>query len=77
MATKSQVKIYQALTDLVLKAIITLVVLGCFIVGFGFLIYLINSNHPWQNTILLGTVDGLIASSFPYILKHYFPNSTS
>lgn len=77
MATKSQVSVYQAIVDMVLKALITVVVLTCFSIGFGFLIYLNNLNRPWQNMALLGAVDGLIACSFPYILKHYFPNKNS
>ncbi len=77
MATKSQVDVYRALTDMVLKALIVVVVLGCFTVGFSFVIYLIYSNRPWQNIILLTSLDGAIAASFPYILKHYFPNGTT
>ena len=75
--TKSQFNIYQALTDLVLKVIITLSVLGCFIVGFGFLIYLINENHPWQNLTVLGGIDSLIALSLPIVLRHFFPDKSS
>ena len=77
MATQKQINIYRELNDIKLKAIITLVVLGCFVVGFGFVIFLICSNHPWQNTALVGTLDGLIALSFPHILKHHFPNRTT
>lgn len=77
MATKKQVDIYRELSDIRLKVLITVVVLGCFVFGFGFVIYLIYSNHPWQNTLLIGTLDGSIALSFPHILKHYFPNRTS
>lgn len=73
MATKRQVDTYKALTDLVLKAIITLVVLGCFTGGFIFVIYLIYSNHPWQNITLIGIIDGLIGVSLPIILNHFFP----
>lgn len=76
MTTKSQFNLYKALTDLVLKVIITLSVLGCFIAGFSFLIYLINENHPWQNLTILGGIDGLIALSMPQVLKHFFPNNT-
>jgi magnesium-transporting ATPase (P-type) len=73
MATKRQVDTYKALTDLVLKAIITLIVLGCFAGGFVFVIYLIYSNHPWQNTALIAAIDALIGISLPVILNHFFP----
>ncbi|AOW10032.1 hypothetical protein [Flavobacterium gilvum] len=77
MATQKQVDLYRELNDIKLKATITIVVLLCFVIGFLFVIYLICSKHPWQNTALVGTLDGLIAMSFPYILKHHFPNRTT
>lgn len=74
MATKKQVDIYRDLNDIRLKTMIAIVVVLCFVVGFGFVIYLICSEQPWKNIALVGTLDGLIALSFPQILKHFFPN---
>lgn len=74
MATRGQVNVYQAIADLILKAIIVMAIVICFLVGFGFLIYLNYLNRPWQNMALLGAVDAMLAWSFPYILKHYFPS---
>jgi hypothetical protein len=75
--TESQLNLYQALTNLMLKVVITFSVLGCFITGFGFLIYLVNENHPWQNLTILGGIDGLIGLSLPIVLRHFFPDKSS
>jgi len=75
MATKKQVDIYRELNDIRLKTFITIAVVICFLCGFGFVIYLICSDKPWQNTVLVGTLDGIMAYSFPQIIRHFFPNS--
>lgn len=77
MATRGQVNVYQAIADLILKAIIVIAIVICFLIGFGFLIYLNYLNRPWQNMTLLGAVDAMLAWSFPHILRHYFPSRNS
>lgn len=76
MATKKQLDTYKALTDLALKVFITLVIVLCFASGFFFVIYLIYSNHSWQNTALIAGIDGLIGLSLPAVLNHFFPKNT-
>jgi hypothetical protein len=77
MANKRKIDTYYALTNLALKVLLTLSILLCFVCGFFFVLYLIYANHPWQNTILIGGMDSLLAFSFPSILNHFFPKNTN
>lgn len=76
MANKRQVEIYEKLNNMFLKSIIAIVVLLSFVAILIFLMYLIYKDRPWHNLVILGSIEALIALSFPIILKHFFPNNS-
>ena len=73
MINKRQVDVYKALTDMVLKAIITLVLLCCFCVV---LYFLLTSEPTWSKTAPLGAIDGAMAATFYKLIPHFFPDKS-
>lgn len=70
MITKRQVDVYEALTNIILKAIIAIVLLVCFCVV---LYFLLTSEPTWQKTAPLATIDGLMGATFYKLIDHFFP----
>jgi hypothetical protein len=70
MSTRRQITAYQEISDIFLKVIITIVVLGCFVTV---LIFLLTSEAVWQKTAPLSAIELLMAGSFYPVIKHFFP----
>jgi hypothetical protein len=77
MATQKQLanlNMYREMTDIKLKATITLVLLSCYVIVLFFLIYLVYLHRPFENMKLIGTIETILTFALPFIFRHFFPS---
>jgi hypothetical protein len=67
---EKKVQVYNAITNMICKLLITLVLIGAFIYV---LVYLVQAKDPtdiWK----LGAIEAALAGSFYVVVKHHFPD---
>lgn len=65
-----QLLIYKGLVDIILKFSFGLAALGIFI---SVAYFLLAGECGWQDKLIYGSVEGLLAISISRIFKHYWP----
>lgn len=73
--TKRQVDVYNSLTNLALKVVITLVLLGMWVYLLFVLIDLLKSDVNIVNKWILGGIEAILTGAVFPMVKHFLPTS--
>jgi len=71
--TKTKIKIYQLLADIIIKFVLAIVAVIAFIIV---LIYLLKPTNPPLATATLGLFEALLTATLYKVYTHYFPKKT-
>jgi hypothetical protein len=69
--TKKQVDVYKELSDMILKIIITIILIICFCIVLGFLLF---SEPTWAKTAPLSVIESILGIAIRPLMKHFYPD---
>lgn len=69
--TNRQVEVYKSITNLIIKTVLSVTIVGIMV---AILIFLLNCNQSWEKTTALATLEAVFGVVIHQAFRHYFPS---
>ncbi|MGB8194941.1 MAG: hypothetical protein WCF67_23600 [Chitinophagaceae bacterium] len=67
--TEDQLKVYEVLTNLALKVVVTI----CILIAFFIILRFVISAKTWEDRAVFAALDGILGGTMFVLVRHFFP----
>ncbi|TPN84052.1 hypothetical protein [Aquimarina algicola] len=70
--TNRQVEVYKSITNLIVKTLLSLTIVGIMVT---ILVFLLQCDQSWEKTTALATLEAIFGFVIHQAFRHYFPST--